>query len=124
MVDDTDDDEEVGPRALKRGKYERSNAKRSSVKAHIAKYNPTISHYRRAHAPNRLYLPSDLSIKTMYRNYKETHQTDVTYQFYCRIMKSMKISIVKLGHEECETCVSTMQHQKNVWTFYGSSTIR
>nr|XP_029734025.1 uncharacterized protein LOC109422949 [Aedes albopictus] len=48
----------------------------------------------------------------MHRNYMETHDTGVTYEFYCRTLKDMNISIVKLGHEQCETCVSAIQHEK------------
>ena len=37
---------------------------------HINKYNPCISHYRREHAPKRLYLPSELDVSEMYDDYK------------------------------------------------------
>lgn len=111
MVDDTEDNGVAGP-SVKRGKYVRSSEKRDSVETHIAKFNPTVSHYRRAHAPNRRYLPSDLTVREMHRNYMETHDTGVTYEFYCRTLKDMNISIVKLGHEQCETCVSAIQHEK------------
>lgn len=113
FVDDgNDNDDAEAPITPKRGRYVRSSDKRDSVKAHINKYNPTISHYRRAHAPNRLYLPSDLSKKAMHSNYKETHEHDVSYQFYGRVMRDMNISLVKLGHEQCESCVSATKHQK------------
>lgn len=112
FVEDADDDENAEPKGPKRGKYVRNTEKRDSVKAHINKYNPTISHYRRVHAPNRLYLPSDVSKKEMHGNYKETHEKDVSYQFYGQVMRDMNISLVKLGHEQCESCVSAIQHQK------------
>ncbi|XP_062557222.1 uncharacterized protein LOC134222094 [Armigeres subalbatus] len=114
MIDDTEDDEEAEPSTLKRGKYERSSDLRNSVKAHIAKYNSCISHYRRVHAPNRLYLPTDLSIIKMHKNYNETHEPGVSYQFYGRTLKSLNIAMVKLGHEECETCISAKLHQKTL----------
>ena len=43
------------------------------ISSHISKFNPCISHYRRKHAPNRLYLPSELNIKVMYDYFKEGH---------------------------------------------------
>ena len=41
------------------------------IGAHIASYGPTISHYRRAHAPNRLYLCPELSKPEMHKNFVE-----------------------------------------------------
>ena len=37
------------------------------LKAHIMKYHPCISHYRRVHAPKRLYLPPELDVRDAYR---------------------------------------------------------
>ena len=36
------------------------------IKDHIMKFNPATSHYRRVLCPNRLYLPSELSVTVMY----------------------------------------------------------
>lgn len=74
-----------------------------------------MSHYRREHAPNRLYLPSDISEKTMYDLYQQSHEPklQVSYPFYCRIIKRLNISLVKLGHEQCEKCVIGNQHKKD-----------
>ena len=35
-------------------------------KSHIMSYNPCITHYRRKHAPNRLYISPEFTIKVMY----------------------------------------------------------
>lgn len=48
----------------------------------------------------------------MYDNYKQTHAKKVSYSLYSRVVNEMKISFVKLGHEECEACVSAEEHQK------------
>lgn len=96
----------------KRGKYARKTDSRDSVKEHILGFRPTISHYRREHAPNRLYLPSDLTQISMYNDYLETHDVKVSYALYSRVINEMKISFVKLGHEECELCVAAGEHQK------------
>ncbi|XP_062564207.1 uncharacterized protein LOC134227031 [Armigeres subalbatus] len=59
-----------------------------------------------------MYLPSDLTQKEMHRNYQETNNSSISYQFYGRVMKSMNIGMVKLGHEECESCIEAIQHQQ------------
>ncbi|KAL1375676.1 hypothetical protein pipiens_017360 [Culex pipiens pipiens] len=104
--------DEDGAPEPKRGKYTRKTDSRDSVKDHIEGFGPTISHYRREHAPNRLYLPSDLTQKSMYDDYQQTHTSKVSYSLYSRVVNEMKISFVKLGHEECEACVSAEEHQK------------
>ena len=48
------------------------DGKLKDIDAHSMSYDPSISHYRRSHAPNRLYLGSELSISQMYRNYLES----------------------------------------------------
>ncbi|XP_065095618.1 uncharacterized protein LOC135717456 [Ochlerotatus camptorhynchus] len=95
-----------------RGKYTRNSNIRDSIIAHILSYGPTISHYRREHAPNRRYLPSDLSQRAMHKHYQDTHTSQVSYSLYSRVLNEMNISFVKLGHEECEVCVSMEQHKK------------
>ena len=39
------------------------------IRSHIMSYDPSISHCRRVHAPSRLYLPCQLSIAEMHRDY-------------------------------------------------------
>ena len=77
-------------------------------------FNLQVSHYRRAHAPNRLYLPSDINIKFMFAHYIKNleSQTDaVSYVSYCPVLKEMKISFTKLGEEECEICSKHELHK-------------
>ena len=45
-----------------------SNVQLEAVKAHIKSFNPGISHYRRKHAPHRLYLDPSLTIQDMFRD--------------------------------------------------------
>lgn len=42
------------------------------IDTHIESFNPSVSHYRREHAPERRYLPSDLTIESMYKDYLAT----------------------------------------------------
>ena len=82
-----------------------------SIRDHINSYGPSISHYRRAHAPNRLYLSPEFTIKGMLDDFNEKHPGNgVHYSTYYRIVHAMKISFVKLGEEECETCDAHQQH--------------
>ena len=83
-----------------------------SVKNHIFKYNPAISHYRRKHAPHRLYISPEFDVATMYRDYKASIGDNVSYYYYLNIVKSLNISFVKLGEEECEACELHVNHLK------------
>lgn len=78
------------------------------IKDHIRKFNPCVSHYRREHAPNRFYLPSELDVNDMYNDYvicaEEKGGKKVSYVTYWRHVKNMNISFAKLGVEECEVC--------------------
>ncbi|XP_062538858.1 uncharacterized protein LOC134207154 [Armigeres subalbatus] len=49
----------------------------------------------------------------MYTNYQDSAQPDlkVNYSFYSNVMLRMNISLVKLGHEQCEACVAATLHQ-------------
>ena len=68
-----------------------------SIRDNIKPYRPSISHYSRAHAPNRLYLSPEFTIKGMLDNFNEKHPGNgVHYSTYYRIVRAMKISFVKL----------------------------
>ena len=46
-------------------------------------YHPSVSHYRRKHAPLRRYLPSGMTVAEMHSNYKEKHPDEkVCYESY------------------------------------------
>lgn len=105
------------PSALKPIKDKRGGSTkkfdRELIVRHIKSFNPTISHYRRAHAPNRLYLPSDITIQLMYKDFQEKHPTiRFSYYLYRDVVSSMNISFTKLGHEECYDCEEFDVHLK------------
>ncbi|XP_072940560.1 uncharacterized protein [Epargyreus clarus] len=84
---------------------------------HINSFNPSVSHYRRIHAPNKKYLPSDLTVSKMYQDFCEKQPTDnpgtnqqVSYEYYRKVVKKLNISFTKLGHEECEICEKYFLH--------------
>ena len=95
-------------------KHALSNEKKQSIQEHIFKYNPQISHYRRVHAPNRLYLPSELTIVEMHKDYvnhcSAINEFAVSYATYCRVVSENNISFARLGDEECEICSSQKLH--------------
>lgn len=93
----------------------RKKIDREIIENHIKSFSPAISHYRRQHAPNRLYLPSDLTIRDMHENFTTAHpNVPVSYEVYRKIVsKDMNISFTKLGNEECEKCESFELHNEN-----------
>ena len=63
---------------------------------HVFKFNPAIAHYRREHAPKRLYLPSELTIVEMYRDYvqecEEENMKAYSYSVYQKKVKQFRRS--------------------------------
>ena len=76
----------------------------AAIKEHnIESYKPTISHYRRSHAPNRRYLPQELNITMMHDDFlqKNPKYSNCSYKVYRIALSSLNISFAKLGNEEC-----------------------
>ena len=80
------------------------------IKNHIYSYGPSISHYRRAHTPNRLYLSPEFNISSMFEDFKVKNPDTVIHYSSYRAIRSLKISFVKLGEEECEMCDAHEHH--------------
>ena len=101
------------------GKNEPGNKKSEETSAlvisHIRGYNLCISHFRRSHAPNRLYISLECTISSMHKGYCEKFpHSFVSYSYYQRKVKSLNISFVQLGEEKCESCESHSIHLKDV----------
>ena len=96
------------PSPDKRGRNSSSNRlsdeKVTLIRNHILSYNPAITHYRRKHAPNRLYISPVHSTSSMLNDFNETYNLNISRSRYYQEIKSMNISFVKLGEEECEDC--------------------
>ena len=62
-----------------RGRHEPSNklseATVKSFQDHIKLYNPCITHYRRKHEPNHLYISPLYSSRKMHKDFNETHES-------------------------------------------------
>lgn len=86
---------------------------REKICEHIMSFNPSVSHYRREHAPNRLYLPSDVTVVSMYQDFCEKYpDIQCSYDLYRKEIKRKNISFTKLGNEECERCEEYSIHDK------------
>ena len=84
----------------------------TSIIDHIESYHPSLSHYRRKHAPLRRYFPSGMTVAEVHSTYKEKHPDEkVCYESYRKIFVSMKASFTKLGEEECEVCETFKQDE-------------
>lgn len=98
---------------LKRGHPSEKKIDRQLIIDHINSFGPRISHYRREHAPNRKYLPSDINIKLMHTDFLSKHpQMNVSYELYRQQVAGMNISFAVLGHEECWQCEKFDLHSK------------
>lgn len=103
----------IVPQHDKRGHRPAVNAiEKQPIIDHIMSFRPTISHYRREHAPNRLYLPSDISIVLMYNDYKAKNpHFQGSYEIYRQQVSKLNISFAQLGCEECFQCAAYKLHK-------------
>ncbi|XP_031356311.1 uncharacterized protein LOC116180454 isoform X2 [Photinus pyralis] len=87
---------------------------KSIVIDHINSFAPSIAHYRREHAPLRLYLPTDLNANIMYKHFQNIYgETWCSYDYYRTTLRDLNISFVKLGHEDCFVCEKSDLHFKS-----------
>lgn len=103
------------PRRSKQGNHLVKPLKdREFIMDHIKSFNPVISHYRREHAPRKMYLPSEVTITMMHCDFKRQNPNFAcSYALYRRIVtKEMNISFAQLGNEQCEFCEQHKLHCK------------
>lgn len=87
---------------------------RKLIIQHINSFNPTISHHRRVHASKKKYLPSDVTITAMHKNFNDKNPGMCSYDLYRKIVSvDLNISFAHLGHEECESCEIFKFHSKD-----------
>lgn len=99
----------------KRGKHTKvPGFDRHLLSEHIESFQPCAPHYRREHAPNRRYLPSEINIKFMHKDFcSKFPENKVSYELYRAHLKLLNISFARLGNEECEVCESYKLHSKD-----------
>ena len=100
-----------------RGKHEPSNKFSKEFEVllhqHIESYHPSISHYRREHAPLRRYLSPELTITEMHQDFINEYPTNMCgYETYRKAVEDKNVAFTKLGEEECELCIEHEKHNK------------
>jgi len=92
----------------KRGKHTPSNKMDvTEIRQRILFFYSQVSHYRREHAPERRYLPNDLTIRSMHDDYLEkSSDNSCSYKTYRKCITAENISFTKLGEEHCEVCMA------------------
>jgi hypothetical protein len=97
-----------------RGHHEPANKlsedRRAQMFEHVESFHPCIPHYRRAHAPNRRYLASDVTITAMYEDFIEKFDFVISRETYRKVVSDMNIGFTQLSGEECEVCTSWTIH--------------
>ena len=63
---------------------------KNKIIQHIESYHPTVSHYQRAHAPLQKYLPSELTVTEMHKDFIQSLKK-VSYESYKKILNSMNM---------------------------------
>jgi hypothetical protein len=90
-------------------KHALSDEVREQIAEHVESFHPQVSHYRRETAPNRRYLPADITVKFMWNDYCEQY-AGVSYYTYAAAVRKAGITFCILGNEECETCAE-LKHE-------------
>lgn len=81
------------------------------VDNHIKSFNPSISHYQEAHAPNRLFVSPELSALKMLKNFKNFYQeARIQFNHYWKRLRAMKICFTQREEEECKVCELHSNH--------------
>ena len=92
----------------RRGRCEPSNklpeGYQESVISHIESYRPQVSHYRREHAPNRRYLPTNLSVAQMHTDFIQNKSLKCSYQYYHQIFHTLNITFSPPSNDKCKRC--------------------
>lgn len=96
-----------------RGKKSSKNLELEDLtRQHINSYNPQVSHYTLAHAPNIRYLPPDITIQAMYDDFVEKHGKKMSYEKYRLIFTSENIGFVRPNQDECGMCETIKLHKQ------------
>lgn len=81
---------QLAPKKDMRGRHAPSNKLSDDInkmiKEHIESYHPAVSHYRREHVPLRRYLPPELTINDLHKDFIEQHPQVASYQTYRKMV--------------------------------------
>lgn len=79
------------------------------IKIHIESYHPQVSHYNLAHASNRGYLPPDLSIRQLHKDYVSKNK-HLSYETCRKVLEKQNIGFTAKGKNECSVCSVFKMH--------------
>ena len=78
----------------KKGKAEPATS--DLVNPHILGYNPSISHYRRSHAPNRLHISPEHNISAMFKDFCSRYEdVKISYVYYYKKVEKNEYQFCK-----------------------------
>ena len=105
-------DIELSSPSDKRGRHTPANkVDDDEIRRHIESMHPIKHHYRYSHAPNRRYLPADLTVQRMYAEFcRGQTASQCSLEHYRKVVRSMNISFTTLAGEECSRCSAHMKH--------------
>ncbi len=83
----------------------------SPIYKHIESFNLTGSDCKCEHAESRRYLPSNVTVMMMYKDFKGKSSTACSYETYRKAIKDMNIGFRKCA-EECKECLERDIHIK------------
>lgn len=88
-----------------RGIHSKQKVNKELIKTHIESYNPCVSHYRRYNAPNIRYLPRNLSVSLMVRDFNQKNPNNKCgRETYRKTLKEMSISLNLPKSDSCADC--------------------
>lgn len=79
---------------------------------HINSFNPVVSHYNLKHSPNRRYLPPELTVSFMWKDFCIGQK--VGYDLYRNIFKQQNIGFSRPSQDECDTCKIYKSHSSEL----------
>lgn len=84
------------PKTDRRGRAPAHNKiDRDLIRAHVETFHPDVSHYRREHALETRYLPSDITVDLMHKDIIGKNGVRCSYDLYRKTLKKMNISFTK-----------------------------
>lgn len=80
-----------------------------NIEDHVESYHPQVSHYNIKHAPHRRYLPSDLSIHAMHKDFNLKFNP-ISYETYRKGFEKQNIGFTTPTQDDCNVCSIYKQH--------------
>ncbi|CAH2105158.1 unnamed protein product [Euphydryas editha] len=93
--------------ADKRGTHDKPKIDTSFIEHFINLYKPCVAHYRRHNSPNMRYLGQDVTLETLFKEFKEQYpEFKCSKEIIRRTLKWMNISLNRPKSDKCYDCLS------------------